>query len=1182
MGGKVSPPPRDPAEIQALKQRTKLERQQELAQAELNRQLGIEQAIGNQADASMRSVMNNNVQGKVKDIETLSALRQLHRNAGHRGNRQTESRLKKRIEKHDKEQLTNNGVTESRLDNLERWGANREQLIELGKRDKGLFNKLVALEQNGKLANFYDPRVTKLYENPNKSDKTINDLYKERGNPNVNTPPSSPPPIKKKKETYNKFRQSVKDVHAIRDAELEEEGFDPDVIKKVKANDYGLYEKLVGLAQEGFPYSNMPAMRALKNDPIRYRDMVNDLFERGGRPPMHEFEPPVSLPDTPESTPPTSRLASPNSSRSVSPQSIKNYKSMQDFDITAGFGKKTPKTKLLSSISALQNNLPEIQSKQREAIKNPIAYNSNINDQYEPTFNPNFFKYAAIEEPTPKGTAPQASIAPLVQNMAQQEVPPPGAGEVSVGEAHVRAINRKMAQLGLHLGSQPDIINPNQQVANTAADTQEAYARTKEHSPYTHEPTIAENAKTKKEIEDLKGQPFSYERAQPYLDRMTQNPAAYHKELMGPEEDAYLKSFEEQMDKDFYDKVLPNAINKYRVPGMKGRGHDSHVVNEVTQEYLKNKAHKLNEIRFGNKMKGYDISQKHAGQLGQAATTTGALTQADIAQKQLLTDMTQKAHEKERNQRIAFDAAQEAIGHNVEKKNQQRLDATNNAFREAQNAPWAKAERLSNLINRHIQPTGTQTHYPFMSKNPTLENANQYQRTGAGLATMSAQFMPQRPYEEPVQKAKKGGLIKLLKKYADGGSVMGQAVQDAVIDKESPLHELRRLMNRQRLEQYQKKSVQRRFRQGGAVGPIQKGAQEAQEFMADKELRGRYQSLKQQPEGFSGSGAIKAFMKGYGSLDDTASSKAARGFVSQMDEIDLERKNNETQKTSAFEKLYNLDKEKKKELSDLRKEERDLKKLGIDERVANAKLAKYAAESNVSSNAIIDPPVRKQTKEDKKAVQKANDIMAMAFRHKESLGKLKEVVDVPTSPQNANIIKTMPLGLGYPLVSLKESIFGEKGSKTPSSEDLKTFEDRAQEAFQSGIDLNKTTQSAGGRFTNMSHQALESSKVGLASHPKSNKEKIGTGEYTADEIILEGAKMKLNAGVDPDYVNEELKKHGLDLSHIKTGIPRKNKTKEPESLLPTPSETPPPQNPPMINLSKEDIAEELRKRGRIQ
>lgn len=1015
MGGK-SAPELDPSQKEALKAKAKLDKLVAAREAKIDQQVEEERAA-----ASKPHSMNNNVHKRKDEPETLVALRQGYREALADGDRRSASVLKKRIDEHEKVEnkienkiKTSSGIREKHkkeypdrmadeIISLPGAGSlDKTQLRELFKKDPDAFQKLGTIIEDGGMSTLRTIRNQNEIYDPESITRLFNNYY--QGQPPKaltsyeSLPPSpktSPTPAQKKKETYNKIHQHIGDVEAVRQGELVKAGMDPAVVRNIRARHPDVFEKLSAIAQVGFPYAQTNEMQAVLRDPLGHREMLNDVYNLVGQPRMHDFESPVSMSNTPESTPPTSPLASPRSSRPVSPQGIRNFKSMQEtpFDVTAGIRKESPKDKLLSSYNALKNNLPGIKQQQTEALNNPRTYDSNINEKFDPNLNRDFFKYIPKPQATPSAAAPpQQEESPYIVDIGKGKVPPAGHAEIASGfPSAQRSGQRAVIQTAANEYSKPHEPYPYQQLADISPATTEAYARANEYSPFTHKPTLEENAAIEEEIKGLKQHPQAYERAKNYLEGMTQNPGAHHKELMGPEEDAYLKSFGEQMDKDFYENIVPNAIHKYRVPGMKGRGHDTHVLKDISEKYAIDKAHKLNEIRFGNKMKGYDISQKHAGQLGQAATTAGALTQADIARGQSLTDMSHNFNKEKRAERTGHLGTLERQGEALKGHNQQKLDLTKAAFDEARGHGKKNLEWFSNMVNHNLAPTDSnRTFYKDMRPNPGWQTANQAQKFGNAAASLGAYFMPRNQNMGQVpqyeQQAKKGGLIKPLKKYADGGSVMGQAVQDAVIDKESPLHELRRLMNRQRLEQYQKKSVQRRFRQGGAVGPIQKGAQEAQEFMADKELRGHYQSQKHTPEGFSGSGAIKAFMKGYGSLDDTASSKAARGFVSQMDEIDLERKNNEAQKTSAFEKLYNLDKEKKKELADLRKEERDLKKLGLEERYTNAQINKLGRETDVKKP--------KLDRSEQEILSAANKTIQMAPDIEDDLNRLEEISDL--------------------------------------------------------------------------------------------------------------------------------------------------------------------------------------------
>jgi hypothetical protein len=271
------------------------------------------------------------------------------------------------------------------------------------------------------------------------------------------------------------------------------------------------------------------------------------------------------------------------------------------------------------------------------------------------------------------------------------------------------------------------------------------------------------------------------------------------------------------------------------------------------------------------------------------------------------------------------------------------------------------------------------------NQHPYVNSPNTMSTIGAGLIGSAANQVPFGT------RYAKGGSVKNRKKKAGGGSIMGEAVQNAVIDREDPLKALHKLMNRQRLAEMQNKSMRRRLRVGGPVSPIQQGANQANEYLGEKNLRSHYEGLKKPPERSLVGSLINDFMTGAAAANEgvarpRALGLGARAYTKVADKNALERQKANELKTRAFENIYKLDKDREKLDFDLRREARDDKRLQLDETRTAADVARMGRERTPGKLQKGDQDILVSAS---KFALVAPDILKTIGRLKELSGRLK-------------------------------------------------------------------------------------------------------------------------------------------------------------------------------------------------
>lgn len=388
--------------------------------------------------------------------------------------------------------------------------------------------------------------------------------------------------------------------------------------------------------------------------------------------------------------------------------------------------------------------------------------------------------------------------------------------------------------------------------------------------------------------------------SRPMIEAMMQNPARMHEELMGPEERAHLSDLEKRMNRNFYEKTLPELRRKYLVPGLHRSGHMNKSVRDAVESHTRGLTEALNEARMGNKRATLGVGQGYAGTLGQAGKLAAENATADVQQSMQATNMLQNAFTAQRDLRRQSALDLGNIGSVKRGINQQQLSALEaEALREAEH-PMNQLKTAA-AIQAGL-PTSTMQLDPNQLRGQWSGQPNSFHAIGQGLAGMAAGAMNR-------ERRKKGGAVGSRVKKADGGNIMSESNMNAVMDHEDPLTALRRLMNRQRMmDMYQTKAGRRKYKLGGMVNPIQAGAEQAREFVGEKKLREHIESkstIRQKPQITS---MIDDFMTGMsGAAGSSPWGNMAKSYSNVAGNKEAAMDMQELERQKDLESLYALD-----------------------------------------------------------------------------------------------------------------------------------------------------------------------------------------------------------------------------------------------------------------------------------
>lgn len=413
--------------------------------------------------------------------------------------------------------------------------------------------------------------------------------------------------------------------------------------------------------------------------------------------------------------------------------------------------------------------------------------------------------------------------------------------------------------------------------------------------------------------------------AAPFLQRMSENPAKYHKELMGNVESNYLDMINNKATREYEDKV--KGINaKYMSPGLLQHGHKNRDLGRANELAERGRMEAL--AKAGLDIRGLTLNAglQHANMQAQGANIAGTAAQNDM--KNRLQGVT-SADTLRTNQDLAqqyYLEAKSGIGA------KQTADATEKERMRREHIKERETNaRMDNekLIDQFggfptLKPT---TEANLIQEKPTTGNNKKALGKafgGAGQKLMNGKA--------------KGGLIedKRLKR-AEGGpvnSMTQEAIENALTQRTDPLAELRRLFNVD-IRNKNPWETKKYYAFGGQVSPIQAGADAANEYALQRKQISRLRDAPKKKSIWLE--ALDAGMEAAAGPDGGAFGNMASGWKSSLDQDRAKTKDRETKLSKADELEYKLEK-------DIQAKKQADRKLDIDEQVAKAKMAKYKSQ----------------------------------------------------------------------------------------------------------------------------------------------------------------------------------------------------------------------------------------------
>ncbi len=527
---------------------------------------------------------------------------------------------------------------------------------------------------------------------------------------------------------------------------------------------------------------------------------------------------------------------------------------------------------------------------------------------------------------------------------------------------------------------------------------------------------LAHHENQRKRVEALSSLPKQSKVAAPYLNRSAGNPLDVFKGQLDKDVLEKIGFINEDMDKKFREDYLPR-IERVNKIGPARYGSVGKALERATAEHEKGKQRSIREALLENNRTALQSGQNYLGHqanLGEIASRNASQERGD---EERASHFLAQQHQNEQNETEKHIGHLKSEGALNRAREQQVLNENHDEFDRAQLKPYENLVKATNILSKMPQvATAFQTHSNIQAP---VDRPNNNQQFGGGMFNAgSGQFIRQnqQPY------FKKGGLVR--RKKAQGG-ILGNAVDNAVIEHSSPLYELKRLINKGNAMDISQTKIgkRRKYNMGGAVNPIQAGAEQAAAFKEKDNLRNYLSQRQQAPAESTASQMMNDFMVGVSNVGgDNFLGNAAKSYKESSAQRDAKKEASEQRKLQSLMADYQLEK-------DSRTEDQLLKKADRDEKYREKLLSLKSDILNRTNTAASEPSL-KMDEVDKDIYKKANNNLMKASAEMATLKKMETLLsNMSTGPGSTKYTGKGTLADKEAFDSLAGSIFGkDKGA----------------------------------------------------------------------------------------------------------------------------------------------------------
>lgn len=576
-------------------------------------------------------------------------------------------------------------------------------------------------------------------------------------------------------------------------------------------------------------------------------------------------------------------------------------------------------------------------------------------------------------------------------NKAVRAIEDANAAEISGSPRFIQEALKAKILLGIRELNKPYEPYLGQRIPDETPEQITAQIKLNELDPFQGE-TLREHEELKERVKNMPRNP-AMRATERYLDSPNQTLLQTHRDLVGDEENEMERIYRQRALEHLEEDILPKIRDKYATPGVIAHGHQSRDQERAIRSYSRELNNSLNEMRLKNKQITVPAALQHQENKARKAQLAQNAGISDATHEIASTNALKALQDSHYAHKDKFAASLSRLGDVKQQKEAERLRLQEQEFNQRRGFDQTKLENFSNILAGHpVTKSKTST-----GSMPGMVIQSPYSTSGQMMGSLGAQFMPRQ------QDYKKGGRVK----KAIGGTLNPiNPVQDAinwsVIDRESPMDELKRDVKRQRALGMMNMLKQRRaYAIGGGVSPIEVGAQIAEGVSYKEKLKRAKQKAFEQAE----RDQIQVEKPMLTDALETMSRAAARAetpswmepnWMQRMGKAVSGTFEDRNAKEDAFRKQRQdaIDRQLKMAEGE-EKSERDLRDFGLKEKLGESTIAHHRAMEGIAaknSNQVKPNITEKQQKEirnlEDDALRTINFIKA-AKQGKEAFSKVK-------------------------------------------------------------------------------------------------------------------------------------------------------------------------------------------------
>ena len=683
--------------------------------------------------------------------------------------------------------------------------------------------------------------------------------------------------------------------------------------------------------------------------------------------------------------------------------------------------------------------------------------------------------------------APRAEV-----NKAIKAVEDANVAEITGSPRFIQEALKAKVLLGVRELNKPYEPYMGQRLPDETPEQLTAQIRLHELDPFQGE-TLREHEDLKERVRNIPRNP-AMTATQPYL-KQDRSLLEAHRGLVGAEEDEMEKIYRQRALEHLEEDILPKIRDKYAIPGVRHHGHMARDEDRAIRNYSRELNNSLNDMRLKNKQITIPATLAHQGnqlkeaQLAQTAGVSDAQHEMDATRALKALQESHYAHKDK------FAASLSRLGDVKQQKEAERLRLQEQEFNQRRGFDQSKLENFSNILAGHPVTSATTS----TGTMPVRQVQSPYSTAGQMMGSLGAQFMPQQPF-------KKGGRVK----KAIGGTLnpidpIQDAINWSVIDRESPMDELKRDVRRQRaMSMMNMMKGRRAYAIGGGVSPIEVGASIAEGVSYKEKLkRAKEKAFEQaerdqiQTEQPMLTGALKTMSRAAAragtpeGMQPNWLQRMGTAVSGTFEDRDAEAAAFRAQRQAAIDRQLKM--AEGEEAS-----ERDARDYGLKERVA---------ESNIAHHRAMEGIAGQRMSEEKGGLSSAKQD-ALKMQLKEALDKeiykRNTALNLNEASKNAESGRVVGSLASIPVVGHGLASIGSLFTLNPTSPgSLQALDDASEEYFTARTPTK-------GRETNLQAENRRKAKAGLTKSPEYNirqtSEDAAVTQSNVNSLLAEYAK----------------------------------------------------------------------------